>query len=205
MFKNYAKLMGRITHTAVGVNGIKNVYTQTLDISKMLIKDNEGKFALRPGAISRLEDSYNNAPAVEGRVNFINSMFKTGLRDRDIDKSYTVEKISAQLSFLMALGWATFAGLDFVQSSGLMVTRDLGALAAAFMSSAYWFKSSLSAFQYRTYTKCTVKQWISSEPQWWAEAFKIKEPFSRLNVVMYPKLIAYKSSEINALNNRIAY
>lgn len=196
MFKaiiNHAKWVAKISYKVAGVKEIKKIYHQTYSIANQLIRDEDGKFILRKGAYENLVSLYENAPEVNGRVNFINAMFKGGYRDKDIDKSYSVSKLSAQVSFVLALGFTSFSVLDLT-SSQHHILRDACLSSAAFMMLCFFVTNSLSTYQFRNYNLCTLKQYLSTT-QWWAEAFKMKVAFDPLKIVMVPKLLKYSAEK----------
>lgn len=190
---SYAKWLGDIGYKVAGVDNIKNVYHQTYSIANHLVRDEDGNFIFRKGAYENLVSRYKNAPEVNGRVNFINAMFKGGYRDKDIDKSYSVSKLSAQVSFVLVLCFITFSALDLI-SSQHHILRAAGLSTAAFMMLCFFVTNSLSTYQFRNYNLCTLKQYLNT-PQWWAEAFKIKVAFDPLKIVMVPKLLKYSAEQ----------
>jgi len=203
MLKNYASFIGRVVKTVVGVKSIKNIYTQTVDLTQDSIKDADDKFALRPGAMERLKALYVNSPDVQGRINFINSVTKTGLSTKDIDKSYLIDKVRAIICFVLSVVFVSFSLVDFVHSSGSMIFRDLGALFIAIPFIFSWVNYSLTTFQYRTYNKCTFKLCVRSEPQWWSEVFKAKQEVSPWILLM--EVRQELISDQSTFNKQITY
>lgn len=201
---SYAKWLGDIGYKVAGVDEIKRSGKQIYNLADHLLRDKDGQLFLRKGAYQDLVLLYHNAPDVNGRLNFLNSMFRTGLKGKDVDKTYRIDKSAAQISFALALSWITFAAIDFVDSPLGHVLRDAGALSAALMMMMFFVKNSFTAYQYRTYNLCTFKQWITTENNWWSEAFKTKVGFDPLKVIMTPKLLSYSNSN-NSANQQLEY